>query len=387
VDSNSGIRELARKVIAGEQLDREEEVLPDGFDDIHNQNYQNLRDRVRDKFGTVHTSTERGLVPQDISVSGNVDFYTATIEEIRPDSSQVRSEVKEAVEDAKGGGIQYQHLLNDFYRDTKYTTLTEEQELKDAIQSLCRDEVIKAGSYFGERVGSIGSDTVLVHKDYVQTAEDDDDDETTTITVDATATGGVSEGGSSGGVETNSGTGEAGETASGAGQVFACPQCGDELQGTSCDCGFEFNASDIKEGDVTVEGGDASTLVETFEDLTDEVKEEDLESSTTSRFPVMGELDAEDKPSLIDSLERELGIVWTIHTVNLSYTGKLTADGVASRGLDADSLADQVEVDETLTISPNEPLSRDSLLNEVLLRLDVPDDASFEVWLEVEKGE
>lgn len=389
VDSNSGIRELARKVVAGEELQREEDVLPDGFDEIHNQNYQNLRDRVRDKYGTVHTSTERGLVPQDISVSGNMDFYTATIESIRPDSSQVRSEVKEAVEAAEGGGIQYQHLLNDFYRNVKYTTLTEEQELKDAIKSLCRDEVIKVGTYFGENPGTIGSDTVLVHEDYVQTVEEDDDDEPATITVDPTPSDGNGGGTALGGNGAGAGSDEAGGGGgvAGAGQVFACPQCGRELQGTSCECGFEFDASDIKEGNVTIEGGETSDLLERFEELQGEVEEEDLEGTTTSRFPAFGELDADDKASLIDNLERELGINWTIHTVHLSNTGTLNADGLASRGLDTDSLADRVEVDETLTISPEDPMSRTTLLNDVLLRLDVPDDASFEIWMEVEKGE
>lgn len=101
----------------------------------------------------------------------------------------------------------------------------------------------------------------------------------------------------------------------------------------------------------------------------------------------MGEFDADDKPGLIDGLERELGMDWKIHTLNLSYTGTLDDDGVASRGLDADSLADSVTVDETLTISPDTPLSRDNLLNDVLLRLDVPDDAEFGVWMEVEKSD
>jgi hypothetical protein len=386
VDSNSGIRELARKVVAGEQLQREEEVLPDGFDDIHSQHYQNLRDRVRDKYGTVHTSTERGLVPQDISISGNMDFYTATIDEIRPDSSQVRTEVKRAVKDAEGGGIQYQHLLNDFYRDTSYTTLTGEEELKDAIQSLCRDGVIKAGSYFEERVGSIGSDTVLLHEDYVQTIEEeDDDDEPATITVDPTSSKGGSE--STSGGKSNSGTTERDETTSEAEKVFTCPQCERELEGTSCECGFEFDASDIKDRNVTIEGGDATDLLEKFGELKDEVEEEDIEGPSTSRYPVMGALDAEDKPSLIDTLERKIGVNWTVHTLNLTYTGTLAADGVANRGLDADRLADRVEVDETLTISPEEPMARNVLLNGVLLRLDVPDDASFEVWMEVEKGE
>jgi len=386
IDSNTGIRELARKVVAGEELQRDEEVLPDGFDDIHDQNYQNLRDRVRDKYGTIHTSTERGLVPQDISVSGNMDFYTATIEAIKPDSSKVRSEVKEAVEAAKGGGIEYQHLLNDFYRNTKCTTLTDEEELKSAVRSLCRDEVVKVGSYFGERIGSIGSDTVLVHVDYVQTVEEGDD-EPKTITVDQPPSGGTSDDGQSGSGGTEHTTGGFGGGVSDAGQIFACPQCGEQLEGTRCECGFEFDASDIKEGNVTVEGGDATTLAETFEELKDEVEEEDLEGTTTTRFPVMNALDADDKPTLIDSLERELGINWKIHTVNLTYTGTLNEDGVTNRGLDPDTLASHVTVEETLTISPDEPLSRNALLNDVLLRLDVPDDATFEVWMEVEKGE
>jgi hypothetical protein len=382
VDSNTGIRELARKVVAGEELQRDEEVLPDGFDDIHDQNYQNLRDRVRDKYGTVHTSTDRGLFPQELPVSGNTDFYNATVEVVTPDSSQLRSEVTEAVEAAEGGGIQYQHLLNDFYRNTKYPTLTDERELTDAIQSLCQDEVIKVGTYFGQRVGSIGSDTVLVHEDYVQTVEEDEDDEPATITVDATTTQQ-----SSTSSETSSGTSDDGGTTTEASQVFNCPQCGNELRGTKCECGFEFNASDIKEGKITVEGGNTTDLVQQFEELKDEVEEDDLEGTTTTRFPLMGEFDATDKPGLIDGLERELGIDWKIHTLHLSYTGTLNEDGVASRGLDANSLADHVTVDETLTISPETPLSRDDLLNDVLLRLDVPDDAEFEVWMEVEKDD
>jgi len=388
VDSNTGIRELARKVVAGEELKREEEVLPKGFEDIHDDNYQDLRKRVRDKYGTVHTSTERGLFPQELPVSENTDFYNATVKVVSPDSSQLRSDVEEAVEAAEGSGLQYQHLLNDFYRNTKYPTLTDERELTDGIQSLCRDEVVKVGTYFGQRVGSIGSDTVLVHEDYVQTVEDDDDDEPATITVDSTSASGTSKAGSSSsGSATGSKSDKAGEGTSAAGQVFTCPQCGNELQGTECECGFEFDASDIKEGTVAVEGGNTADLVETFTELKDEVEGEDLEGTTTTRFPLMGEFDAEDKPGLIDGLERELGIDSKIHTLHLTYTGTLTEDGVASRGLDAETLADHVTVEETLTISPDTPLSRDDLLNDVLLRLDVPDDAEFEVWMEVEKGD
>ncbi len=380
VDSNTGIKELARKVVAGEELRREEEVLPDGFDDIHDQNHQNLRDRVRDKYGTVHTSTERGLFPQDLPVSENTDFYSATIEVVSPDSSQLRSEVKEAVESAEGGGIQYQHLLNDFYRNTKYTTLTDERELTDAIQSLCQDEMVKVGTYFGQRVGSIGSDTVLVHEDYVETVEDDD--EPATITVDPSSSRNASSEST-----TSTGTDENGDSQSDVNKAFLCPQCDSELQGTKCECGFEFDASTLKEGEVTVEGGDTADLIKQFGELKNEVEEEDLKGTSLTRFPLMGEFDASDKPGLIDGLERELGINWKIHKLHLSYTGTLSEDGITSRGLNADDLTDQVTIDETLTISPDIPLSRDDLLNDVLLRLDVPDDAEFGVSMEVEKGD
>lgn len=157
IDTNTGIIELARKVVAGEQLQREEGVLPEGFDDIHDQNYQNLRDRVRDKFGTVHTSTSRGLFPDDLPVSDDTDFYTATLDVVEPDRSQLRSEVKTAVEDEGASGIQYEHLRNDFYRDPDHTTLTTEDELEDAIEGLCRDGTIKVGNYYKERVGSLGN--------------------------------------------------------------------------------------------------------------------------------------------------------------------------------------------------------------------------------------
>jgi len=121
--------------------------------------------------------------------------------------------------------------------------------------------------------------------------------------------------------------------------------------------------------------------------LKDEVEDDDLEGITTTRFPSFDKLDATDKPSLIDTLERELGIGWKIYKINLTYSGTLDADGVSSRGLDEDDLAERVTTEETLEIDPEEPLSRNDLLNSVLLRLDVPDDAEFEVWLEVEEDE
>lgn len=49
-----------------------------------------------------------------------------------------------------------------------------------------------------------------------------------------------------------SGAGGSGDAASVT--AFQCPQCGEPLEGTSCECGFEFDADDLQEGSVTVEG-------------------------------------------------------------------------------------------------------------------------------------
>lgn len=241
--------------------------------------------------------------------------------------------------------------------------------------------MIKVGTYFGDRVGSIGSDTVLVHEDYIETAADDTDDGAKTITADtgSTATLGESESGGGGGLD-HSGT-------DGAAQVFACPQCGDTLQGTSCSCGFDFDASDVEEGSINVEGGDITDLLETFDELQNEVDEKEITGPTTTRVPSMDKLRAVGKPTLIDKLDKKLRGDWDIHTVNVNYEGTLSAAGVAQRGLDVSSLDGQVTVNETLTISTTDPISQSTLLNEVLLGLDVPEDAEFEVWLEVEKGD
>jgi len=385
VDTNTGIIELARKVVAGEQLKREEEVLPEGFDEIHDQNYQNLRDRVRDKYGTVHTSTERGLFPQDLPSGGNMDFYAATTSVVEPDSSQLRSEVKDAVKEEDASGIQYEHLRNDFYRNPKYTTLTSEEELEDAIDSLCRDEVIQVGNYFEQSVGSLGNDTNLVHEQYVTEEEDGEDEDEGTITIDTTTTGGGDGGGGSTTVSgetttTSGGDGGSGGTATtSASTAFACPQCGDELEGTSCDCGFEFTAADIKEGKVSVEGASTEEMLDKFgieEDVGPKIRP----------HPIMGTLDADNKPDLIDQLERDIGIEWEIHEAEITVEGVLTSEDLEDYGLSVDALDEKVRLDETFNIDTDDPFSRQAFLS-LVWDLNVPENASLSVSLQVDKDD
>lgn len=379
IDSNTGIRQLARKVVAGEQLKREEEVLPEGFEEIHDQNYQNLRDRVRDKFGTVHTSTERGLFPETLPTGPDVSFYNATVSVVKPDPSQLRSEVKNAVKGEDASGIQYEHLRNDFYRETAQATLTGESELEDAIKSLCQDGVLKVGGYFEERVRSLGNDTNLVHEQYVSDDDDEEEEETNTITVDTS--GGDDTGGSEtttvGETTTGTGTLNGGESTS-AETAFSCPQCGEELESTSCECGFEFDASDVVEGKVSVEGA-------TVDELLDEFGIEEPEGPKIRPHPIMGTLDADNKPDLIDQIERETQ-GWDIHEATITIDSVLTNDDLGEYGINADALDERVNLDETFEITPDEPLDHDSFL-ALLWDLKVPEKASLSVKMQVDKNE
>nr|WP_304449450.1 DUF499 domain-containing protein [Halomarina sp. PSRA2] len=374
VDTNTGIIELARKVVAGECLIREENVLPEGFDSINDQNYQNLRDRVRDKYGTVHTSTDRGLFPQDLPTGGNTDFYAATIEVVKPDSSQLRSEVKKAVKEAGPAGIQYEYLKNDFYRNTAYTTLTSEDELRDAIDSLCRDGVLKVGTYFEERVGSLGSDTNLAHEQYV---EDEEEDEPNTISIDTRQT--TDEGTAQTKTGDSRGEGATTTTSTFGSAILECPKCGDELQGTTCDCGFEFDATDVREGKVSIKGMSA-------DDLLSEFGIEHDDGPRIQPHPVMGTIDADNKPDLIDTLERDIGIEWEIHEVTIRVRGTLTTDDLSAYGITAGALDQRVSLDETFVVDPAEPMSRQALLS-LVWDLDVPERASFDVSLKVDKND
>jgi|GEM_PF-1258402 len=377
IDTNTGIVELARKVVAGEQLNREEEVLPEGFEEIHDQNYQNLRDRVRDKFGTVHTSTDRGLFPQDLPTGGNMDFYAATLEVVKPDSSQLRSEVKELVKQAGASGIQYEHLKNDFYRNPAYTTLTSEDELEEAIDSLCRDGTLKVGSYFEERVGSLGTETNLVHEQFLQ--DDEEEEEPTTITIDTTSGKVQGQGELEEGEEGEEGASGAGGSESSAVTAFECPECGRELTGNSCECGFEFDATDVHEGNIAIEGSDIDKFLEDIGLDTDH-------GPRIQSHPIIGTIDADNKPDLIDAVDRDTGLEWGIHEATIEVSGTLSGDELAEYGIEADALDDKVTLEETFHIDPDDPLSKQAFLS-LLWDLSVPEQASMSVSLQVNKNE
>lgn len=386
IDTNTGIIELARKVVAGEQLKSEEEVLPDGFYDIHDQNKRSLRERVADKFGEAHRSTGRTdsagherLFPETLDVDADDDLHQTTLDAITPDSSQLRSNVEEEAREAGGSGIEYQYLLNDFYRNTEYPTLTDEQELKDTIDALCRDGVLEAGTYYEQRVRTIGNTTTLVHKNYIQEPDEGDDDKQT-IKADTRHSSDADDDADDGGTTTDR------NHAVGASQsAFECPQCGDELNSSTCACGFEFDASDLEEGTVDIEGGTVDDLLETFDDIQEEL-EMDQPSAETTRFPPMNTLDADNRPDLIDLLERKVGYGWDIHRLELIITGPLTGADLASRGIGQDELSEQVTIEETLSVDPEKPLNRQEIIN-LVWDMNIPEKASLSVWMEVEQDE
>ena len=378
IDSNTGIIELARKVVAGEKLKGEEDALPEGFEEIHDQNYQNLLDRVQDKYGTVHTSTERGLFPQELSVEDDGDFYSATIEVVEPDASQLRSEIEEAVEDAGASGIEYEFLKMDFYRNTDYSTLTDEKELEDAIDYLCRGGDIQAGNYFEEKVRSLGNDTTLVHEKYVET-EEEEEEEQEQIKIKHTPKE----------TSTSASTGEE-ETEEEAVSAFECPQCGNELEGTKCECGFEFDATDLKEGKVTVDEGSTEDLIDTFEEIQEEIEDEEEigdGEEETEPYPMMGgPLEADNKPDLLDTLDRNIGLEWEVHEIEVTMEGTLTSNDLEDFGVNEYGLGDNASLDETLYFEPPEPLSKQELI-KLVRNMRVPEKASFELQMQVNRND
>jgi hypothetical protein len=408
IDTNTGIIELARKVVASETLGREETTLPDRFDEVRDQHYQNLHDRVRDKFGTVHVPTDKGLFPHTITAGSDGELYAPVVEAVAADPATLRSEVSGIVADAGGGGIQYEYLCKDFYRNVAYSTLTDTDALESAVGDLCKQGEVKVGSYFEEYVGSLGSDTVLVAASYVDTGTDDEggdaDDEPATITIDPTGStsggGDTATAGSAGskgptGASTSSSTqsassGSATESRSGAAEAFHCPQCGAELADSECtNCGFSFETSDLEDGTVTVEGGSADELIRQFNGLHPPETDVEAEMGTQSveRYPPFASIEADNKPSLIDSIERKVESSWEIHEATVMRMGGLAAEEFSHHGLDGGLDASTgVEEELTLTIDPepDSPLSAQDLLG-VMSALDAPADAGFEVWLKVNK--
>ena len=390
IDTNTGIIELARKVVASETLDREENALPERFDEVRDQHYQNLHDRVRDKFGTVHVPTDKGLFPQPISATSSEELHSPVLEAVTPDASTLHKEVNNIVKNEGAGGIQYEHLLNDFYRNTAYSTLTDADTIESVVNDLCKQGEIKVGTYFEEYVGSLGNDTVLVDKAYVDISSYSDESGPATIIVDTSgsgATGGNTSttGGSSSGGGTS--TGQPSKSRQEAVEAFLCPQCDSEMTDNQCpDCGFEFDTSDLQEGDVTVEGGSVADLIEQFNGLNPPT-ESAADGQTINRHPPFDSIEADNKPSMIDTLERETDSDWEIHEVTITRAGGLTASDFSHHGLDG-TLDESVAVDEnlTLTIGPDSPLTRQELL-AIVSDIDAPTEAGFKLWMKVDKND
>jgi len=247
--------------------------------------------------------------------------------------------------------------------------------LKDAINTLCQDGILQVGTYFEQRVGSIGNDTNLVHEQYVEDDEDEEDEEPETITIDTTSSGGSEQGGST---ATSSGTQSKTVDTTSPSTVFNCPQCGEELEDTSCECGFEFSASEVSEGKISVEGASTEQLLEKF-------GIEEPVGPKIRPHPVMGTIDADNKPDLIDQIERETQ-GWEIHEATITVDGVLTGDDLSEYGINADALSEHVTLNETFDITPDEPMTHNSFL-ALLWDLNVPQNASLSVKLQVNKNE
>lgn len=226
-------------------------------------------------------------------------------------------------------------------------------------------------------MGRLGNDTNLVHEQYVED-EDEDEKEETTITIDTSET--TTDNPSETEKTSTDGKSDADRTVqSSAVTGFECPECGRQLEENICECGFEFDATDVRSGTVSVEGASTETLLDQFG-----IEEDD--GPKILSYPIMGTVDADNKPDLIDTLEREIGIEWDIHEVTLSATAILTSDDLADYGISASALSKKISLDEEFEINPDEPLSRQSLLS-LLWDLNVPEQASLSVSLQVNKHE
>lgn len=343
--TNEGILQIARRVVAGEQLDTKNDDLSDEFYDIHTDNQSTLKERVLEKFGQVYTTAAHGgnikLAPTAIS-ENNGDLYTPTVDAVRPDDRQVRRELRTKLEEEGEGGIQYEYLVKDFHRDASFPTLPDEDTLEDAVKQLCADGDIQVGSTIDERPSSPADTTNIVHEKYVNAEEDDEQDtgESTgkQLTVDTRGSG--------------SSTGSSGTSTE-----------------TSTAGGSEVGVEALGEGSTT------------------DTKDGEEESVEIVTFPAMEPITADNKFELEDSLERKLGEEWEIHEFKVTFTGPVKEDEMGNVGLDGHGgLADATEVEQTLTINPDEAIDKDEVIS-IVRDLAPPDQASFEVRTQVAKYE
>jgi hypothetical protein len=245
---------------------------------------------------------------------------------------------------------EYQWLLNDFYGDVDRPTITDSEAFKETIKDLCADGVISVDGTINNRPRSVGSNSMIVHGDYVaQTEEQETSDETAEF----------------GGVDTGATTSGAGSPSTG--QVGASGSTG--TSGTT--------------------GGVGGTSSSGSNSQTDEQDTEAEESeTTTTTFPPMPPLEADNKFSLVDELERQMGSDWEVHHLTVGIEASLSDDDLVQYGLDGyTELANRTEIDEELTMDASDaPLSKRRVL-DIVEDLDVPQVASLSVRMEVDKNE
>lgn len=345
--TNTGIKQIARRVVAGEQLQTENDELSDEFYEIHSKNRNTLRERVLEKFGQVYTTAEHGgdigLAPSPIDHE-NGDLYNPTLDTIRPDDRQVRRELRTKLEDEGVGGIQYEYLTKDFHRDPAFPTLPNEDILEEAVKQLCDDGDIQVGNTMGERPSSPADTTTIVHSKYVDSSDDGGDESGEnggeTITVDSRRTDGNPDGGT-----TTTSTTTGGETTSTIG--------GGETQTTSTETGTDDDADEVQ----------------------------------IVTYPALNPITADNKFELEDTLDRDIEDHWKIHEFKLTFTGPVKESELERVGLNGhSSIAQSTDVEQTLTVAPEQPLEREGIL-EIVRDLIPPEQASFEVRMQIAKHE
>lgn len=356
--TNTGIKQIAKRVVAGEDLDTGDEELSDDFHEIHSKNIETLRERVLGKFGQVFTtaehSSEIGLAPTPIG-DDNGDLHTPAVNAIEPDERQVRRELRTKLEEEGEGGIQYEYLTKDFHRDPTYPTLPDEDILEEAVKQLCEEGDIQVGDKMDERPPSPADTTTIVHAKYVATSDDGDeesgDDGQEGMTVDHRGSG------SGGGGETSTGDSPGGGGATATGGGSAGSSLG--VRGTG-PVGPEPDSG----------GGEG--------------EEDEVEIVT---YPAMHPIAADNKFELEDMLDRDIEDYWEIHEFTLTFTGPINEDELGRVGLNGhSSIADATDVEQTLTIDPDEPLAKEDVI-DVVRDLTPPEQASFEVRMQVAKHE
>lgn len=338
IQSNTGLIKMAKSVVAGELLNQQGGDLPDGFNDNHQQNYDNLLERVKDKFGIVYLPKKRRdevrLVPtqSSLSVRDNENYYDATLRIIEPDSSDISKAVRNILDEYESSGLQYKYVQREFYWNAEYPIIADSNEFEEVILDLCADGEISIDGTINERPSSIGSNSTLLHGDYV-----------------SGSSGGGTSGGTSGGDGGSSGIG---------------PDIGGSSGGST---------------GVTGGGNGGSS----DDDDDDDDKSEELPKVT---FPAMPPLTADNKFSLVDKLERDLGDNWDIHFLKVTIKASLDEEDLERRGLGNYSEMEGAEIEDTFTKQADTPFSKRRVL-DIIEDLVVPSDATLEVRMEVVKNE